>query len=245
MDKMKILPSPRLYYSCYSGQNLWAGANHFLYEMCKKAPKHEIEEEVFMKLILIGRTYAASVERRKTKENGETTENFYKEKVIPAMINSRLDLNLKKLRSMKEDSKKRVNLVLETHGYLTSIFKEITGDEKRSFCSKYLHFHLPDLFFIYDSRAEKGLKKFVSGFPEYAKEVFQVPNVDEKYAKFFMKCYSINNHFRNRNIFIPMNPRVMDNMLLKVADFQTIEIIDPAYGKCIEIIGEGYEKREP
>lgn len=233
---MKILPSPNLYWSCYSGQSLWAGANHFLYDLCKKAPKHQMEEEVFMKLILIGRTYAASVERRKTKEKGETTESFYKKKVIPAIMSSSLDKNLKKLKSMKGDSIARVNLALETHGYLTSIFKEITGDEKRSFCSKYLHFHLPDLFFIYDSRAEKGLRKFVSEFPEYANEVFKIPMIDKKYATFFMKCYSINNHIRAGNIYPTMKPRAIDTMLLKVADFKTREVNDPKYGRCIEIL---------
>lgn len=233
---MKILPSPKLYWSCYDGKDLWSGANYFLYKLCEKSPKHEHEQEVFMKLILIGRTYAASIERRKTKVKGESTEFFFREKVIPVLMESDLDKRLRKLKSMKEDSKIRVNLILETHGYLMSIFKEITGDEKRSFCSKYLHFHLPDLFFIYDSRAEKGLRKFVSKFPEYAKEALLIPKVDEKYASFFLKCHSINNYFRNGNIYPLMNPREMDSMLLKVADNPTLEVNDPQYGKCLNII---------
>lgn len=235
MENVKILPSPDLYWSSYN-EDLWEGANYILYSMCEEHPEHDHPETIFMKLILIGRSYAASVERRKTKQKGETTESFYRDRVIPEILNSELDYRLTKLKSMEENTIERVNLTLETHGYLMSIFKKITGDEKRSFCSKYLHFHLPQLFFIYDSRAEKGLRKFVSKFPDYGKAVFDIPLVDQRYASFYMKCHSINDFFRIGNIYPELSPRNLDKLLLKVADFETEIVQDPKIRRCLNII---------
>lgn len=58
----------------------------------------------------------------------------------------------------KYDSPNEMNLeeVSSTHKWLTNIFCEITDLEKRSLASKYLHFHYPHLFYIYDSRSNKA-----------------------------------------------------------------------------------------
>ena len=47
----------------------------------------------------------------------------------------------------------------EAHARTTELFTKIRGLEKRSLASKYLHFHVPGLFFIYDARAIAGMRK--------------------------------------------------------------------------------------
>lgn len=42
MKNMKILPSLDLYRSSWN-EDLWAGANHILYSMCKEHPKHIVD----------------------------------------------------------------------------------------------------------------------------------------------------------------------------------------------------------
>lgn len=60
----------------------WDLSNAVLYELCEKHPQHANKYEVLAKLLIIGRTYAASVERRRPKEN-ELAGNFYLDTVFP------------------------------------------------------------------------------------------------------------------------------------------------------------------
>ena len=46
----------------------WDFGNGILYEMCKEYPKHEKEDVIVGKIWLIGRSYAAAIERRKNKD---------------------------------------------------------------------------------------------------------------------------------------------------------------------------------
>jgi hypothetical protein len=41
------------------------------------------------------------------------------------------------------------------------LFAAITQREKRSLASKYLHFHVPHVFYLYDSRARRAITKVV------------------------------------------------------------------------------------
>ena len=54
-----------------------------------------------------------------------------------------------------------IGQIISVHNFLTVIFNEISGLDKRSLASKYLHFHLPNLFYIYDSRADNAIRKMV------------------------------------------------------------------------------------
>jgi len=44
----------------------WDAGNNILYDMCRKYPSHTSKEEVLAKIWLIGRAYAATIERRVT-----------------------------------------------------------------------------------------------------------------------------------------------------------------------------------
>jgi hypothetical protein len=67
-----------------------------------------------------------------------------------------------KIRQLKMEPRMNAELlfqVCELHYELTNLFKEITGKYNRSLASKYLHFHLPNLFYIYDKRASDEINK--------------------------------------------------------------------------------------
>jgi hypothetical protein len=49
-------------------------------------------------------------------------------------------------------------VAIEVHGEVTRLFEQITRLNKRSLASKYLHFHAPENFFLYDARAVAGMR---------------------------------------------------------------------------------------
>jgi len=83
---------------------------------------------------------------------------------------------------IKKDTVKTFsNTTIDNISYLTDIFTKISGIEKRSLSSKYLHFHFPDLFFLYDSRAVTSSRRLL---PRFKAEI-PPKNVDKEYGNFF------------------------------------------------------------
>ena len=67
--------------------------------------------------------------------------------MVPIFKKPKLDkvlLDLKKLKKAHDDKQQ----VLNAHFYLMNELIIINGEDKRSFSSKYLHFHLPNLFYL-------------------------------------------------------------------------------------------------
>lgn len=108
---------------------------------------------------------------------------------------------------------KTIKYALETHNYLVNILHEITDQNKRSFSSKYLHFHIPEMFFIYDSRATKGIRKFVNKIPKEHQSILELSNIDSEYAKFYIKCFELKNQI-TLNYGISLTNREIDNLLI-------------------------------
>lgn len=67
----------------------WRVGNEVLYELCRTRPTHTDEADVIAKIWLIGRSYAAAIERRRNKSDGN--DNFYVDKVAPAIRRSSID----------------------------------------------------------------------------------------------------------------------------------------------------------
>lgn len=195
---------------------VWDFGNAILYDMCSKNFRHVEDEKIVAKVLFIGRIYAAAVERRRNKKD-DINDDFYIDTIVPTFRESKLDDLLNELSEYKELSVDCISPVLNVHSYLTNLLKRITDLEKRSFCSKYLHFHLPDLFFIYDSRAVIGLRQFTSRVPKDLKECIVIENVDTEYAKFFIKCFdlkrNIEDHYQTN-----ITNRQLDNILIGVAN---------------------------
>jgi len=190
----------------------WDFANSILYKMCKENFEHKKIDKIVGKIMLIGRVYAAAIERRKNKS--EENNYFYIEKVAPKFKNSELDSHLKKLKLIDDLTEKDIPEILSLHGYLTNLIKELTEQDKRSFASKYLHFHLPHLFFIYDTRAVAALRKSKIKLSKEHKEQVKQNGYDKEYASFFYKSYQQKRIFEKENNK-PIDIRHFDNILME------------------------------
>ncbi|RKD18341.1 hypothetical protein BCY91_15455 [Pelobium manganitolerans] len=200
-------------------QNVWDFGNAILYKLCKDNFEHKTDDHILTKVLFIGRIYAAAVERRKNKST-DINDNFYTETIAPTFRKSKLDEKLSYLKTLKTDKVENIKSVLQTHFYLTSTLQKITALEKRSFSSKYLHFHLPDLFYIYDSRAVTALRQFTSNIPEDLKHILELDNIDSEYTKFYCKCYDFKRRI-NTELNIDLTNRQLDNLLIEVANKQS------------------------
>jgi hypothetical protein len=193
--------------------SIWDFGNDILYKLCKENPYHTSGDVIITKTLFIGRIYSAALERRRIEGTKIQNNDFYTKEVVKAFKNSNIDNNLKLL---KEKSLTESNLlaILKTHKDLMDIIKPITQLDKRSFSSKYLHFHLPNLFFIYDSRAnismkEKSQKKQIDKY----KDLLSHNCIDKEYAKFFCKCLELKEIYENETSET-ITPRTLDNILL-------------------------------
>lgn len=207
----------------HSLSSVWDLGNETLYRLCRENFDHQKIENVLAKVWLIGRSYAAAIERRKNAE--EPNDEFYTEKVYNGFKNPEFDSKLTELQSLSQgvsnicelDSADITMRVLSLHASLTQLTKEITLLEKRSFCSKYLHFHLPSLFFIYDSRAVSAINKIFDGSIKNIKLRIKDAKVDEEYAIFYYKCLAIGCEIKD-SFGIDLTIRQLDNLLITISN---------------------------
>ena len=199
--------------TCQSDDDVWAIGNEVLYAMCRQHPKHETVPEIVAKIWLIGRSYAAAIERGRGSDLGTelTNDAFYEKNVAPALMRSSLDAKLSDVSPEVRLARDTVDVVVAMHGYLVSEFRQLTGKANRSLASKYLHFHRPDLFLIYDSRAAAAVRRV-----EMAKAQRTVsPNGDHEYAKFVNDLLALRDHVQSE-FGIVLNPRQIDRLLLAI-----------------------------
>lgn len=188
----------------------WDLGNDVLYDLCRSHPTHCEESVVIAKIWLIGRSYAAAIERRleKTEEN----DDFYVNSVASAIIKSDIDAWLLDSSQYMTPSIESLPSILDVHWQVTSLFSRISGLEKRSLASKYLHFHQPNLFYIYDTRAVEAIRKLSSivGRADRA----MTPS-DNEYRKFSEKCLRLQRHIE-AHFGVLLKPREIDKLLLEV-----------------------------
>ena len=190
----------------------WEFGNSILYQMCKDNPKHDQADVVVGKIWLIGRSYAAAIERRKNADDF-LGDDFYYEAVAPKMlvIGKELDERLSCLNNTYGLIVDCVPEILSTHKFLMDTFTELTGLEKRSLASKYLHFHCPEKFFIYDSRARMAIGKLVKR-PDKG-ILAEVPDYDPEYGDFICRMLELQEYL-DEQIGIYELPRKLDSFLL-------------------------------
>lgn len=190
---------------------LWDVGNEVLYELCTKHPRHAEIPAVIAKVWLIGRSYAAAIERRRNKAD-EENDDFYVQTVGPAIVRSGIDSWIEAARQYERPSTESFETLLEVHRRTTQLFSEISGLEKRSLASKYLHFHVPRLFYIYDTRAVEALRELSAVVGRAGRAT--VP-ADNEYRKFAEKCLSLQQHIEKQfNVWL--TPREIDKLLLEV-----------------------------
>lgn len=188
----------------------WDFGNEVLYALCRKHPLHTEPPVVIAKLWLIGRSYAAAIERRPNKEI--ENDDFYIDTVAPKVCASKIDQWIASAMTFSQPSLQSFDTLVLAHEQTTRLFNEISGLEKRSLASKYLHFHAPRLFFIYDARAVEGLRKLSSVVGRATKSAGKG---DNEYRKFSEKCLRLRDHVKER-YRVSLSPRQIDRLLLDI-----------------------------
>lgn len=192
-------------------KQVWDLGNQVLYDLCQKYPQHTEDDSIIAKVWLIGRAYAAAIERRPDHEiHGD---DFYTQRVVPEIKSSPIDKWLSELPPGPPSDANVCASVIKTHGEVTKLFSRISGLSKRSLASKYLHFHRPDLFFIYDSRSMSVIRA--------ATPPLTVPggeDHDPEYALFFQRCLCLIKFIKERHD-AELNPRQLDNLLIRLSTY--------------------------
>jgi len=179
--------------------------NEVLYRMCAEFPKHKDLDVVKGKIWLIGRAYAVAIERN-AGPDFNLVQGLNK---VDNKLFSDLDQAIEDIKKYEYVSFDNLCDVLCLHERMVGLIKEVirAGDgnespgSKRSLASKYLHFHAPNMFFIFDSIAarnlnnvirEKGLRGRVNEYKgEYGKICVankKCADVDQEYLGFVLKC---------------------------------------------------------
>lgn len=197
--------------ACDDAGDPFRNVNRVLYELCAASPTHTDHAEVIGKVFLIGRAYAAAIERRRETE-GVDNDRFYTESVAPGLMRSSLDRDLSTLNREGGVTRENLHLVLAVHQRLLDVLERLTKLKKRSLASKYLHFHRPDLFFIMDSRAWQGLRQLTPRVP--------IPpdcrGCDREYAPFCVRALWLRDQVRTA-FGRTLTPRQLDRLLLRLA----------------------------
>lgn len=178
--------------------------NHVLYSMCQSNPLHTDPEVVKGKLSLIGRAYSATVERKAGR-------NFDWKPLLDAIVSSELDQHIQRCKQVQRIDSNNLPEMLKTHKLLTDIFKKYTALQKRSLASKYLHFHAPQAFFIFDSIAVKNVQKNIKHLRIKTRAE---PEHDEAYEIFCRRCLSYRDELEKKYSQTMVSPRYLDSTLL-------------------------------
>lgn len=193
----------------------WDFGNGVLYRLCEENPFHNDPAVVIGKVWLIGRAYAAAIER--SRKNPIKFEDFYPDIVGPMIVDNsspegHIDSWTHGLSSARPVDNLSLPNILDIHAKVTNLFKQISGMEKRSLASKYLHFHFPNQFFIYDSRAVAGISKLSS---LTGRASTGNSKHDYEYQRYAKKCLNLQSKILAK-FGEHLNPRQIDNLLLNI-----------------------------
>ena len=197
--------------------NMWSIGNQVLYNLCKESPANTRNDIVVAKLWLIGRSYSAAIERKPTGPY-KTTEEIYKFGVPEELVKfgEQLDEKIGLLKKEQRITKEILPQIIETHVFLTKIFNEISGKDNRSLASKYLHFHAPEFFYIYDSKAVKNIGNYIKLDKNLKQEIMcKSSTYDKAYIDFAVKMFQLNERIENEYPDVWLTPRQLDIFLLE------------------------------
>jgi len=201
---------------CISGE--WADdysgfGNEILYDMCRREPRHDDLDVVCDKLWLIGRSHAASAERNRVKD-------YHLERTAWLIAESDIDARLAEAREIERPTLDNLPLILDTHRMLTGIFEHPgeaggTGQRKRSLASKYLHFHAPRAFFIYDSISLASVERVLSsnGRAKYVEPDSLRDHGDPEYRRYAVRLIQYRDEILETELGKLASPRCIDNQL--------------------------------
>jgi hypothetical protein len=191
----------------------WAVSNGLLYALCRRYPDHNDAKGVTAKMLLIGRAYAATAERGRSAGStaGSSSDEFYLRDLPRALRASALDAQLAALRALRRVTDENAGEVIQAHTELMAVLRVLTGVEKRSLASKYLHFHLPRLFFIFDGRAQR-MMRLVSPVSRHRSDLRPLGG-DLQYETFVSAALTLRGQLESR-FSVQLTPRQLDRILL-------------------------------
>ena len=186
----------------------WKLANDVLYNMCEEYPLHEDDDVIASKVLLIGRSYAAAVERQHT--GNPRGDRYYYEIVAPSIKKINIDESIAEIKRSKSiiDCK---NTIIKLHDVLSRFGGE-REKVRTSFASKYLHFHCRDKVFIYDERARRAIARYLTRV-DYE---FENTCKNKEYQIYFNKALALQEQIMSMNY--SCDPRELDDFLLWVLE---------------------------
>jgi hypothetical protein len=188
----------------------WDLGNDLLYTLCRDHPSHRETSVVIAKVWLIGRAYASAIERRRGRH--EASDSFYVESVAAAMMGSDIDGWIATAQDKAARGQDAMPEMLATHARVSQLFEGIAGLNKRSLASKYLHFHVPRVFYIYDTRAVEAMRALSTCL---GRTLHVGGAMDNEYRRFVDKCVLLQSLIEGR-LAVRLTPRQLDNLLLHV-----------------------------
>lgn len=188
----------------------WSIGNCVLYELCEKFPDHTNERAGVAKVWLIGRSYAAAIERSMRVAKGEKVEDKYK-RVVSLLRKSGVDAMIAQLPRHGPRSSSDLVHPLRIHAAFLGALAGLTRSVPRSFASKYLHFHARTWFFIYDSITSRVLGRLLHRY----RVPKSFPGGGEPVYRYFVaRAWALRELLAERRD--PLSPRELDTLLLKV-----------------------------
>ena len=164
--------------------------------------------------------YGSLAVHMRLQQNGvknakDASDDFYETTVACSIKESKIDEWLAYLPDQIVNQWEQLGTTITVHKYLMDLFKRITGLEKRALASKYLHFHRPDAFFIYDSRAKKAISMLTPGIRQIS--AINCNKSDEEYLNFVRRCLWLRDRIA-LEYNVVFTPRQIDKILLNLVD---------------------------
>jgi hypothetical protein len=100
----------------------WILGNDLLYGLCKRHPRHDSDEAIIAKFWLIGRAYAAAVERRRSKDS-LAGDDFYTKSLLRLIRKSEIDAWFD---TLKADRKNTAAINIRVHKQVVDLLSTIT-----------------------------------------------------------------------------------------------------------------------
>jgi hypothetical protein len=140
----------------------WIPLDHPIIRACEDNPGHTDWCEVAAKVALVNRMYSAQLGR------GKWGKYEAEDKVTKALVESDIDVFMRKLSKVATLNHDNLPKVVECHDKLVEIIRKRLKQYAVSFSSKYLSFHFPHVVPIFDTKATTCARKILK-----ADEIFK------------------------------------------------------------------------
>lgn len=188
----------------------WSERDRFLESLCRDS--NPSEEEVAARLLIVGRTYAAPLERFQ----GAKRKWFHAYRgVAKRLVDKGFLQELGQFDPPEFWSSAATQMeVLRLHRQLI----ELLGCKKnpRSLASKFMHFHRPDVVLIFDNNARAAASRTMESL-RLQVEKLDIHGVDDPYRRYLQNALALKRHIEDQiEIEVP-TPRDLDKIIIRLS----------------------------